>query len=222
MKNAKNNQFAEQKLSFYYQGKYVQMDGGTPALNFVNTLRHRSRDKSIDYLKNYEAFIDWCGRAKIIDDDYASHLNFEGYCYTREAAEVFERIITARFMLYELFMALIKREAADEIFMTSFNKLADTATAHLLYQITADGFDRVWHNIDDDLEAPLWMIIESAAYLLLYADKSKIKQCKSCDSLFYDKTTNGTRVWCNPAKCGQAVRAHRHYHANANPAVVAR
>jgi predicted RNA-binding Zn ribbon-like protein len=204
-------QARQRKLQF--KNSVSPQDGGTPALNFVNTLKNRGTENPKDYLTDYEAFVYWCYQAKVIDYDYYQQLSLEGYCYAHEASAVFEQVINARFMLYQIFLPVIKGEPADEIFMREFNSTIDTASKYLRYESTATGLQQVWFNIDEEIAAPLWMVVKSAADLLLKADPKKIRQCKTCGSMFLDKTKNGIRRWCNSSACGGLLRAKRYYHA---------
>ena len=208
---AQLTQARERKLHF--KNSVSPQDGGTPALNFVNTLKNRGSESPKDYLTNYEDFVYWCYQAKVIDYEYYQQLSLEGYCYGHEAAVVVEQVVTTRFMLYEIFLSIIKREPADEIFVREFNSALDKVSKYLRFESTPDGMRRMWVNIDEEIPAPLCMVVQSAADLLLMADPKKIKRCKTCGGLFFDRTRNGTRRWCNQMACGHLLRAKLHYHA---------
>ncbi|HEY8782812.1 MAG TPA: CGNR zinc finger domain-containing protein [Mucilaginibacter sp.] len=201
----------ERKLHF--KNTVSPKDGGTPALNFVNTLKNRGSENPKDYLTNYEDFVYWCYEAKVIDYDYYQQLSLEGYCYFKEAATVFEEVIKTRFMLREIFLSVIKAEPADEIFVQQFNLSLESVSKYLRFTSTAHGMKRMWVNIDEEIPAPLCMVIQMAADLLLLTDQKKIKQCKTCGGLFFDRTKNNTRLWCNQMACGHLLRAKRYYHA---------
>jgi predicted RNA-binding Zn ribbon-like protein len=186
-------------------------NGGINALNFVNTLQNRGSENPKDYLTNYEDFVYWCYRAGVIEYDHYNQLSLEGYCYSQEATGVFEEVIKTRFMLYEIFLSVIKAESADEIFMRQFNLAINTASKYLRYESTVNGMQLAWFNIDEEIASPLWIIIKSAGDLLLEADPEKIKQCKTCGSMFFDTTKNGIRRWCNRSACGHLLRAKRYY-----------
>jgi predicted RNA-binding Zn ribbon-like protein len=209
---ARLTQARQRKLQF--QNNVSPLDGGTPALNFVNTLKNKGSDNPKDYLTNYEDFVYWCCQAGVISYDYYRHLSLEGYCYAQEAKSVFEQVVTARFILYELFLSVVKNEPADEIFVRQFNSLTETASKYLRYESTSTGLQQVWFNIDEEIAAPLWIIVRSAAGLLVLGDPKKIKQCKTCGSMFLDRTKNGKRRWCNPVTCGKLLRNKLYYHAS--------
>jgi len=211
MKPRLTHQARARKLHF--KNNVNQLDGGTPALNFVNTLKNRGGENPKDYLTNYEDFISWCYQANVIDYEYYQQLSLEAYCYANEAADVFEQVISTRFMLYGIFSSIIKREPADEIFVREFNSALDKVSKYLRFESTADGMRRIWVNIDEEIPAPLCMVIQAAADLLLMTDVKKIKQCKTCGSIFFDKTKNGTRRWCNPLACKSLDKAKRYYNA---------
>jgi predicted RNA-binding Zn ribbon-like protein len=209
----KTNLTLARERKLHFKNMVSPQYGGIPALNFVNTLKKRGSDKPKDYLTSYEDFVYWCYQAKIIDYDHYHQLSSEAYCYAHEAAGVFEQVINTRFMLYEIFLSVIKGEPADEIFMRQFNLEIDNSSKYLRYVSTANGIGMAWLNIDEEIAAPLWMIVQSAAELLVRGNPKKIKPCKTCGSVFFDRTKNGTRNWCNPSACGKVLKNQRYYHA---------
>jgi hypothetical protein len=114
-------------------------------------------------------------------------------------------------MLHEIFLSVLKGEPADEIFVRQFNLLINTASKNLCYESTLDGWRQVWINIDEEIAVPFWIVIKCAAELLLKADAKRIKQCKTCGGLFFDKTKNSTRRWCSPSACGRVLNDKRYY-----------
>jgi len=207
----KVNPILARERKLHFKNSVSPLDGGTAALNFVNTLKNRGGEPSKDYLTNYEDFVYWCYQAMVIDYDHYNTLSLEGYCYTHEAAAVFEQAIKTRFILHEIFLSVIKKEPAGEIFVREFNLALDSVLKYLRFESTADGMRRMWVNIDEEIPAPLCMVVQSAADLLLMADQKKIRQCKTCGSMFLDRTKNGTRRWCNPLACKSQDKAKRYY-----------
>ena len=198
-----------QEGKLHFKNTVSPLDGGTYALNFVNTLNKRGSDNPKDYLTNYEDFLYWCYNAKVIEYDHYQTIGLEAYCYSDETKGIFEQVITARFMLYEIFLSVIKGGPADEIFVRQFNSVLDAASKSLRYQSTSAGWQQVWVNIDVEIALPLWIVVLSAAELLVKANPKRIKQCKTCGSMFIDRTKNGARRWCNPSVCGRQVNDKR-------------
>ncbi len=47
---------------------------------------------------------------------------------------------------------------------------------------------------------------------LLRPDRlARIRTCPNCDWLFFDRSRNGSRIWCDMAVCGNRAKARRHH-----------
>jgi predicted RNA-binding Zn ribbon-like protein len=201
----------ERKLHF--KNTEIPLHGSAHALNFVNTLTKRGSENPKDYLTNYEAFLYWCNKAGVIDYDHYQTISLEAYCYAHETKGIFDEMIKTRFMLYEIFLSVIEQRPADEIFVRQFNLVLDSASKHFRYISAPGGLQLVWLNIDEQIALPLWMVARAAAELLTKGDPKRIKRCKTCGCMFFDRTKNGARQWCNPSICGRQINEKRHYHA---------
>ena len=195
----------------HFKDTMSPLDGGAIALNFVNTLKDRGSENPKDFLTDYEDFLYWCNRAGGIAYDHYQAISLEAYCYVSEAKAAFQQVITSRFMLHQIFLSVIKAEPADEIFVREFNAGLDASAKGLRYESTGDGWQLVWLNIDEEIVLPLWIVLRSAAELLLGANPKRIKQCKTCGSLFLDRTKNNARRWCNETTCGRRPSDKRYY-----------
>jgi predicted RNA-binding Zn ribbon-like protein len=51
----------------------------------------------------------------------------------------------------------------------------------------------------------------SALRLIAEGPTVRIKICEGCAWLFYDKSKNQTRIWCDMAVCGNRTKARRNY-----------
>ena len=84
----------------------------------------------------------------------------------------------------------------------------------------AGGYRWAWsHRGDNDLEAPLWPVLVSAADLLASKYHRRVRRCagRGCDLVFVDRTAGRPRKWCSDKSCGERSRARRRYHATIKP-----
>jgi len=190
------------------------LDGGSSALNFINTLQNRKSENPKDYLYDYEAFLLWCNYAGVIDDEVMKVLDIEAYCYERETKQIFEKVLNARFALYQICLSIIKNKPAEEIYMREFNMVIDAGAKFFRYERYGSGFRRAWFDIELEIAAPLWILFQLAAVFLERCNPKHIKECPCCGSLFYDRSKNFARIYCNPKKCSNRTYVKRYYQAN--------
>jgi predicted RNA-binding Zn ribbon-like protein len=53
--------------------------------------------------------------------------------------------------------------------------------------------------------------VRSAMKLMSEGDASRLRICKACGWLFYDRSRNRKRIWCDMTVCGNREKARRHY-----------
>lgn len=64
------------------------LEGDTPVLQFINTLRDRDSGQLKEYLENYGYFLTWSYEIGLIDWDAYNILELEAYCYEHEAKQI--------------------------------------------------------------------------------------------------------------------------------------
>lgn len=84
-------------------------------------------------------------------------------------------------------------------------------------QIEGDhsGYAVQWGKDSADLSSPLWLVVKSAADLVLSDRRQLVRRCAApdCDWLFVDNSSNRRRRWCDMKTCGNRAKARRHYRA---------
>lgn len=58
----------------------------------------------------------------------------------------------------------------------------------------------------------------SALRLVTNPEPDRLKICPNCEWLFFDRSRNRSRTWCDMAVCGNRTKAKRHYRRNKNGA----
>ncbi|MBP2235012.1 putative RNA-binding Zn ribbon-like protein [Sinorhizobium kostiense] len=54
----------------------------------------------------------------------------------------------------------------------------------------------------------------SALSLVTNPEPDRLKICPNCEWLFFDRSRNRSRTWCDMAVCGNRTKAKRHYRRN--------
>ncbi len=186
-------------------------NGGHPALNFINTERKNYRGQYIDLLTNYSTFLSWCRNTKLIDDEMWMELDVEQYCYTKEAAEIFGKIITARRCFEHLFNAIFDNRHIEAGIIALFNEIAEEVRAQLTFGQGDRGLQLYWRNSTEEMNLPLWMIISAGVQLAQSTDVHNIKQCAMCKSLFIDNSRRGNKIWCDAGTCGSIKKSETYF-----------
>lgn len=186
-------------------------DGGHIALNFINTVKKDSKGNHTDCLTNYQTFLKWCSDTQLIDDDTWMELDLEQYCYQKEAAMSFSHAITLRKYMYEIIHCLMNGLAVHSSVLNCVNDYAIEMRKHMRYQMWDDGqIKLVWHNVNEELDLPFWIVLHASIALLTSNSIKNIKKCPICDSLFLDGSRSNNRVWCNIKLCGNQQKNRKY------------
>jgi predicted RNA-binding Zn ribbon-like protein len=191
-------------------------DGRNAALNFINTYKKDYKGIYRDSLRNYEGFLIWCEATGVICQDRLLQLELEMRCYEREAEQVFDRVVSARHCLSELFNCLLAGREVHAHVLHFFNDMAAEVRGHLQYEIGERGLEQFWMNINEELAAPLWFVMSEAMMLIDSRGLRLVKKCPLCGSLFVDGSRSSNRRWCNPNTCGSVRKSVSYYHRKNN------
>jgi len=190
----------------------LPLDGGVLCLDFVNTVQTRKKAVFHEYLPNYASFLQWCTKVNIIA---AKELKAFEEIVDRSPAKAitaYHHIMIARDVLYLFFSAKADNKFIEAEILDQFNTLLAEAFHHLGFENSKHGVKETWFNPENELVAPLWMIMKSAYDILTAPESKYIKECSACGWLFLDKSRTHSRRWCNPLECGSVDKATRYYH----------
>jgi predicted RNA-binding Zn ribbon-like protein len=196
--------------------------GGSLCLDFINTVEGRShrqkRSSSNDYtihrdkLSSYSDLVRWCQHEEtdLLAAKDAKRLLHLAQNHSRAAQAVFERAITLREAVYQIFKSVTEGQKPKPHDIEKLNQELITARAHEKLVFSSGSFDATWEETDGNLEAPLWPVTRSAAELLT-SDLSRLRQCggEECGWFFLDTSRNRSRQWCDMADCGNLAKVRR-------------
>lgn len=187
--------------------------GEHPVLDFINTVDDPETASEVDYLPNYERFIDVCARVNLVQPgchDPLIHLMVRHPVISRR---VFREAITLRDHLRNLLLAIAQSEDLRESGIDFLNQLAAEAFAHRRLE-AQNGPPLSWQWTPDSssLRIPLWAIALQASELLCDDERlHRLKVCANdpCKWLFLDYSRNGRRRWCSMSECGNQAKVRR-------------
>lgn len=188
----------------------ISLRGGWLCLDFINTVHDWTVEQPYDYLRSYNAVLKWSRRLKILSEDGINLLKEKYEQDIQKGEQALDEIINARKILHELFLSTIHSRPVSDGVKTQFNSLLGRSFSNLQinFNRTIEPSEQ-WKG--SDLEKPLYPVMKSA-YDLLMSDKLvRVRECGACGWLFFDKSKNNSRRWCDMQACGSAVKAKRYY-----------
>src|ERR671916_670228 len=193
----------------------VRLLGGKLCLDFVNTVEPRIGDHRSGYLISYVDLVQWARHAGSLSEDRAQSLLLEADNRYSEAAVAIKQAVALRETVYQVFLAVAREDEPDPSDLEALSTAHVRALAHYRIMRQADGFGWVRAEDKDELEYPLWPVVLSATELLTTGNLERVKECPpvegGCGWLFYDRSKNKSRRWCEMADCGSRVKMRRLY-----------
>jgi predicted RNA-binding Zn ribbon-like protein len=189
--------------------KYV---GGSPSLDFVNTVDWVENRLIDDRLSDYPRLLDWAEGSGVITPEDAGRLRRAASRYPDRAAAALERAITVRAVLQRVFDELVSDGAPGPVALESFNHAFREALDHLTIGPEPEaGMQWRWRGLEEDLSSVLWPVLWTAAGLLTSDEASKIRKCggPACGWFYVDRSRNGLRRWCEMSVCGTREKNRR-------------
>ncbi|MFC3676694.1 CGNR zinc finger domain-containing protein [Ferrovibrio xuzhouensis] len=185
--------------------------GGHPALDFINTVDWRDRADAEDCLVSYAALLAWAKRVGLLDAAEAKALAQAADAEPEAADAALSAAVDLRETLHRLLTHAGKPAAADLERLNHW--LAEMpATARL---VAAKGGGYAWAEprAGLGLSAPILRLAHAAAGLLASDRLPRVHVCggPGCGWLFLDTSPSGRRRWCAMESCGNRAKAQRHY-----------
>lgn len=188
--------------------------GGVLCLDFVNTVEWRDTPSHRDHLRSYADLVWWSHGGESVSAAQAEQLLALAERSPAQAAAVLEEAQTLREALYRLLRATLHGTTPDPADAERFHHRWRRALAHATLVLEERGWVWEWQGQGEQLEAPLWAIVQSAADVLRSPQMARVRQCANpaCGWFFLDLSKNGTRRWCSMGSCGSRAKALQYYY----------
>ena len=193
-----------------------ELSGGDLCLDFANTWGDRERPAT-ERLATYGDLLAFAHAACGLEGPELEALNARALARPLRAAAALRRALALREALYRLFSSQARGRAAGAADLDELNDLLGAALAHLRVESREAAFKWAWSGVAENLDAPLWPILRSAAELLASPRRAQIRECDGaqCTWLFLDLSRARSRRWCSMASCGNRAKARRHHQRRA-------
>lgn len=188
----------------------IDIVGGHPAVDFVNTMHSHVGPDPRDYLESVHHVIGWHLHRHLIDAAQARRLA------TRLTVAQGNRLLADARALRTTLHALLEgclHDRPDATALARLNREMERLARWRNLEPSTEGF--AWHYEitpahPRSLFAPL---VFAAVELLRSLELTRLKSCPppdGCGWLFIDRSRNGSRTWCNMKTCGNLAKQHRH------------
>lgn len=191
--------------------------GGDPSIDLVNTVDWTSRGPESDRLVDYERLTRWAEGAGVVRPRTAERLRAVARGRPTKATAAHEKALRARWVLQQLFAAVVAGGPLDDA-LERFNKLLASAFKRLELA-PPDDTERLagralrwrWRGGGEKLDAVLWPVLRAAAELLASTEAARVRVCAGpdCGWLYVDRSRNGLRRWCQMETCGTREKTRR-------------
>lgn len=191
-----------------------ELSGGALCLDFANTWGNQA-DPGSDRLLEYVHLLEFARQSGYLMDDPAAELSRIAAGDAKKAAAALSLARRIRQVIYRIFSNRADNREIPLEDVDRINALLGKALSLRRLERRNGKFVWSWREADlDDLMAPIWPIIESAAALLTSGELNCVSECAAddCNWLFIDRSRGGTRRWCSMKSCGNRAKARRHYH----------
>jgi len=191
----------------------MDLVGGRPVVDFVNTLSDRALARPLERLASYRDLLDWCVREDMFGNAERTRLKRLAARHPRKASDALARARALRELLFRLFSATTERQVPAPKALDELTTFLAEAASHRRLEPADGGLRWRWHRGDDELDWMLWPLAWSASELLGSEDLGLLKECAQhdCRWLFLDLSKNRSRRWCTMEQCGNRAKARRHY-----------
>lgn len=177
-------------------------NSGLRCLDFGNSVDYLQSPPRYDILPDRAAIIEWGRCAGILPPDMLAD--------PVPGDISFARVIETRDLFSRMFLAFASGEDPAAPDLVLFNvRLQETAAQMQI--IPANGGYVLACRSSKPLERVACEVVRLAADFLLTGDLGRIRRCGECGWLFYDKSRNASRRWCEMKSCGNRAKARRHY-----------
>ncbi|PRB08528.1 ABATE domain-containing protein [Microbacterium sp. MYb64] len=170
---------------------------GTPALDFVGTLRARRNDRPAEKLDSDAALEAWFIEAGLVDAAPDSR-----------GADL-EDAVALREAIYDLVSA---RRRGEEL-PASARELVNARAAEMPIGLSLDGATeaRVRVNRVGTVRQGLATLARETVEIVGSADGALLRECArpECTQVYLDRSRGGRREWCAMKTCGNRVKASK-------------
>jgi len=181
------------------------------ALDFANTESGRGFPSHEDHLREARHVAQWLKHAKALPAEDADWLAKQVLRRADLAADLLAEAIALREAIHAIGGALGRRAKPPEASLAALSALHARFVAHAALAPGVLSCRWRWSVRAAPVEAALGPIALAAVRLFTQGDFHRIRACggHACGWLFYDRSKNNRRRWCEMEVCGNRAKQRR-------------
>src|SRR5579863_3747476 len=189
----------------------VTLLGGELALDFANTESGRGHFSHQDHLQRPSDVADWLDHAKAVAPAQAAWLREAAQQREDLGATLLSRARALRRDIHAVAASIARKQPPDEAAMRRLNAFHGACLACGALHPAGSAFHWAWDIETRPIEAALAPVTMSAISILTGLDLARVKECggEHCGWLFYDRSKNNSRRWCEMEICGNRAKQRR-------------
>ena len=166
-----------------------------------------------DALRDFDTFVAWLESAAILDAERAQGIRRRALQQPTGAAAT---LIDARRVRATLRILAERGTSASQVrvdALSEINRVLGRSAGTRRLELRGDGsYARAFVPVGDAFAGLMIPIVESAADAMILGELGRVRRCADsrCPRVFFDRTKNGRRRWCDMATCGNRAKAARH------------
>ena len=181
------------------------------ALDFANTESGRGFPSHQNHFREAANVVDWLRHAKALPVDEADWLGKSTAERADLAADLLAQATELRAAIHDIGAALGRHAKPPEAALASLSALHARCVAKAELAPGALSCRWSWSVRASPVEAALGPIALAAVRLFTDGDFHRIRECggHACGWLFYDRSKNNRRRWCEMEVCGNRAKQRR-------------
>jgi predicted RNA-binding Zn ribbon-like protein len=181
------------------------------ALNFANTESGRGFPSHQNHFRAAANVVEWLRHAKALSVEETAWLRKRVAERADLAADLLAQAVALRVAIHDIGAALGRRAKPPEAALANLSALHARCVAKAELAPGAVSCHWLWNVRASPVEAALGPIALAAVRLFTQGDFHRIRECggHACGWLFYDRSKNNRRRWCEMEVCGNRAKQRR-------------
>ena len=175
--------------------------GGVLALDFANTIWDGA-----ERLSNADDLLDWVSFAGVADQEATLRFRSDLHADHARAEALLRRARLVRDILRGVGTALAQGAGPAEAELIQLRDVAAELVKDAKFSPDPNGGYGLSFEGGRAETAILGPVVWSAVEMLRQGQFERVKQCAKCGFLFFDRSKNNSRRWCDMATCGNRVK----------------
>jgi predicted RNA-binding Zn ribbon-like protein len=181
------------------------------ALDFANTESGRGFSSHQNHFREAANVVEWLRHAKALPVEEAEWLRARAPERADLAADLLGQAVALREAIHDIGAALGRHAKPPEAALANLSALHARCVAKAELAPGALSCRWQWNMRASPVEAALGPIALAAVRLFTEGDFHRIRECggHACGWLFYDRSKNNRRRWCEMEVCGNRAKQRR-------------